>query len=83
MNVSIDISMYPLVTDYAPAVLAFIQRLAQNPKLKIERNNMSTQIFGDYQSIMPEISNELLISLKDQPASVFVIKLSAACHSDL
>ena len=75
MDVSIDISMYPLEEDYCPAIIAFIDRLDANPNLKVERNSMSTQVFGDYKTVMAEMSDEMLIALQKLPTTVFVLKL--------
>ncbi|MGM0541275.1 MAG: hypothetical protein ACQEQR_02400 [Pseudomonadota bacterium] len=75
MKVSIDISMYPLDEDYCPSILEFINRIEANPKLKVERNSMSTQVFGDYRTVMAEISEEMLIALEKLPTTVFVLKL--------
>lgn len=75
MRVSIDISMYPLHEEYCQPILDFIERIEQNPHLKVERNSMSTQVFGDYRTVMAELSEEILIALEKLPQTVFVIKL--------
>ncbi len=75
MKVSIDISMYPLEEEYCPAIIEFIDRLDNNPNFTVERNSMSTQVFGDYKTVMAEISDEMLIALEKLPTTVFVLKL--------
>ncbi|WP_028486969.1 hypothetical protein [Thiomicrorhabdus chilensis] len=82
MNVSIDISMYPLNEQYCQPILDFINQIEQNPKLKIERNAMSTQVFGDYRTVMAEISEEMLIALEKLPTTVFVLKLVGTDRSN-
>jgi uncharacterized protein YqgV (UPF0045/DUF77 family) len=91
MRISVDISMYPLQEDYCQPILDFIASIEQNPKLVVKRNSLSTQIFGDYRTVMAEISEEMLLALEKLPQTVFVLKLigtdrSAAvintCQSD-
>ena len=75
MDVSIDISMYPLEEEYCPSIIEFIDRLDANPNLKVERNSMSTQVFGEYKTVMAEMTDEMLIALEKLPTTVFVLKL--------
>lgn len=83
MFVSIDISMYPLDENYTASITEFINRLDANPKLKIERNRMSTQVFGDYHAVMAEVSQEMLSALEQLPTTVFVLKLIGADRSTI
>jgi len=80
MQVSIDISLYPLHEDYRQLVKDFIQRLEQHDNFIIAKNSMSTTILGDYQEIMPILEKEMFTSLQELPESVFVIKLSGGCQ---
>ena len=52
LKASIDISLYPLKEDYIPAIADFIDRIGQYPEVHITRNDLSTQLFGDYDKIM-------------------------------
>ena len=47
MELSVEISKYPLADDYKPAIRDFIHRLLATDGLVVECNTMSTQIFGD------------------------------------
>lgn len=75
MNASIDISMYPLEEAYCSAIVEFIDRLDANPNLRVERNSMSTQVFGEYKTVMAEMTDEMLLALEKLPTTVFVLKL--------
>ena len=75
MRVSIDISFYPLKDDYVTPILAFIDRISNNPKLNIVRNSLSTQVFGEYRDVMDAISDEIESVFSLLPESVFVMKL--------
>ncbi|MCF6253353.1 MAG: hypothetical protein L3J38_01235 [Thiomicrorhabdus sp.] len=75
MKISIDISMYPLQADYCQPIIDFIERVEQLPNITIQRNAMSTQLFGDYRPVMDALDSEILKVLETIPETVFVIKL--------
>lgn len=75
MNISLDISMYPLNQDFVEPILAFIARLEAQPGLVIKRNSLSTQVFGDLNQIMQLMTNEIAEVFNQNPDTVFVLKL--------
>lgn len=75
MKVSIDISMYPLNEQYCQPITDFIDKLETYPKVSVQRNSMSTHIYGDYQEVMNTLNIEILQVLEQIPETVFVIKL--------
>jgi uncharacterized protein YqgV (UPF0045/DUF77 family) len=75
MRVSVDISLYPLTEHYADPILAFIDKLENNPKLNISRNNLSTQVFGEYRDVMDAMDSEIEAVFNQLPHSVFVLKM--------
>jgi len=75
MKVSIDISMYPLNEQYCQPIIDFIDKLETYPKVSVQRNSMSTHIYGDYQEVMDTLNTEILKVLEQIPETVFVIKL--------
>ncbi|MBN2646236.1 MAG: hypothetical protein JXR44_00445 [Thiotrichales bacterium] len=80
MQVSIDISFYPLQEDYKAPITDFIRRLQGDPEIRVSQNSMSTSLHGDYAQLMALLEREIAQSLSVLPHSVFVLKLSAACH---
>lgn len=74
MNISIDISYYPLQEEFIPHILDFIDRINQHEELEAETNGMSTQIFGEYKYVMNAITQEIEKSFA-LPHSVFVLKI--------
>ncbi|GAA4090115.1 YkoF family thiamine/hydroxymethylpyrimidine-binding protein [Zhongshania borealis] len=74
MNLSVEISMYPLKDEYIPAIQNFIDRLNTHPKLQILTNTMSTQIFGDYDLVMDVIKQEIRKSYEQFGRAIFVCK---------
>jgi uncharacterized protein YqgV (UPF0045/DUF77 family) len=74
MNISIEISYYPLTNTYIEPIKDFIRRLNAYDGLKIQTNNMSTQVFGPYSAVMDAITNEIRTSF-ELPHSIFVLKI--------
>ena len=79
MNVSVDISYYPLKVEFVEPILDFIHRLQDRKELEISRNGMSTQVFGKYDDVMRILTEEIKKSF-ELPHSVFVLKI---VNSDL
>lgn len=74
MQATIEISMYPLHQDYENRVLAFLDQLHSHPDITIETNGLSTQLFGEYHTLMQLLEHELKAVLEAQDA-IFVLKL--------
>ena len=79
MNISVDISYYPLKVEFVKPILDFIHRLQDYKELEISRNGMSTQIFGEYDDVMLILTKEIKLSF-EIPSSVFILKM---VNSDL
>ena len=75
MKASVEISMYPLDAEYGTPILKFIQRLRQQAGLTVQTNNMSTQIFGDYDLLMAALSKEMRRSFEEEKTVVMVMKV--------
>jgi uncharacterized protein YqgV (UPF0045/DUF77 family) len=74
MNISIDISYYPLHAEFIPPIKDFIFRLNQYADMKVSTNGMSTQVYGDYAYVMQVITKEIEKSF-ELPHSVFILKI--------
>jgi uncharacterized protein YqgV (UPF0045/DUF77 family) len=79
MDIGVEISLYPLRSEFAPVIRDFIARLGRSPQLRIETNSMSTQVFGGYEEVMDVLRREVratLEALRDEShKAVFVMKL--------
>ena len=75
MKISVDISMYPLQSEFEKPITAFIEALAQERTVNIVRTELSTQIYGEYDTIMNLLNKEIKEVFERIPQSVFVIKL--------
>ncbi len=74
MEISVDISMYPLQQDYEAPILAFISQLEKQESVEVVRNELSTQIHGDYKTIMALLEQEMFSVFTEIPDSIFVLK---------
>ncbi len=74
MKTSVDISLYPLTEDYIPAIKEFIKRLQQYPDVEVIRNDLSTQLYGDYDIVMDLLKAEIRNSWDKYGKGIFVVK---------
>ena len=79
MDVGVEISLYPLHQQYIGPIKDFIERINAEGDLRIITNSMSTQIFGDYDTVMQRLVREVRTSFVNQERSqdkaVFVLKI--------
>jgi len=76
MKASVEISMYPLNAEYGTPILKFIKRLNQHEGLTVQTNNMSTQIFGEYDLLMAALTKEMKHSFEKGETVVMVMKVA-------
>ncbi len=74
MEISVDISMYPLQREFETPILAFISELEKEQSVEVVRNELSTQVHGDYKVIMALLEIEMFSVFTEIPDSIFVIK---------
>ncbi len=74
MKASVDISLYPLADEYIPAIKEFIERVQDYPNIAVVRNDLSTQLYGDFEQIMDLLKIELRLSWEKYGKGIFVIK---------
>ena len=74
MNVSVEISYYPLNREFVPPIREFIDRLHTHQGLIVQTNGMSTQVFGEFGTVMDSLKEEIGRSFEN-PHSVFVMKV--------
>ena len=74
MQISVEISSYPLADDYIPAIKTFIERLHAIDGLTVVTNTMSTQIFGELELVMNALSGAMEFSWQTFGKNIFVCK---------
>lgn len=80
MQLSIEISKYPLANEYIPPIKGFIDELNAQPGLTVLTNTMSTQVFGEYDAVMQALQHCIRWSFERYGKVVFVVKF---IHGDL
>ncbi|MBZ9611517.1 YkoF family thiamine/hydroxymethylpyrimidine-binding protein [Rheinheimera maricola] len=80
MQLSVEISKYPLANDYIGPIEGFIEQLNQYPDITVLTNTMSTQVFGDYDNVMQALQACIKWSFEQFGKVVFVVKF---IHGDL
>ncbi len=78
MELSVEISKYPLADDYIPAIKDFIGRLHAIEGLSVVGNTMSTQVFGDFDIVMDSLKEEIRRSFEQFGKAIFVCKFIGA-----
>lgn len=76
MKVTVEISMYPLADDYLRGIVNFIEALNSHPELEVQTNPTSTQVFGEYETVMGLLAREMRAAHEQGQAS-FVMKVLA------
>lgn len=75
MHTAIEISLYPLDTDYIPSIKAFIDRLNGYSEINVVTNSMSTQISGEHQRLFEILAKETALTFGEAGRKVFVMKV--------
>lgn len=74
MKLTLEISMYPLQSDYIPHINDFIAKLHSYAGLRITTNATSTLVIGDYDAVMAMLAEMLRWSHERHGRAVFVAK---------
>ena len=74
MKISVDLTLSPLQDDFEKHVIDFIKAL-RNSKFKVLENPLSTQIFGDFDELMPFLNEQIKVSFENQNICVLNMKL--------
>ncbi len=75
MNIVAEISMYPLTSDYIPPIDHFLEQLNAESSVEVKTNRMSTQLFGDHDTVMDLLKRTTRDSRERLGGVAFVCKL--------
>ena len=81
MKISVELTLTPLQDDYEPAIINFIKKLRQSG-LTVLENPLSTQVFGDYDTVMDLLQKEMKEALREVDRGLFYIKIVKSDRSD-
>ncbi len=74
MELTAELSLYPLREDYEPPIRALIDDLAGEAGLTVVTNAMSTQLRGDFDAVMTTVARALRASAERCGKQVLVCK---------
>ena len=74
MELSAELSLYPLTGDVDTSVLAFIEDLHESGKISVVTNTMSTKISGEWDAVMSAVNIALKRSSQRTDRQVLVVK---------
>lgn len=74
MKISVELSLYPLDDQFLPIIQDIVERLMSDQRVEAIVNTMSTQIFGDFESVMAVVNETVEYSFKTYGKQVFVAK---------
>lgn len=74
MQVSVELTLSPLQDNFEPPIIAFIQKL-RSSGFKVLENPLSTQIYGDYDALMPMLQQAMKEALMDTEHGLFFMKI--------
>ncbi|GAB5563651.1 MAG: hypothetical protein Wins2KO_07140 [Winogradskyella sp.] len=81
MKISVELTLSPLQDDYEIHVINFIKRL-RDSEFTVLENPLSTQIYGDYDVVMPFLTKEIRRSFEEVDISVLQMKVVKTDRSD-
>ncbi|MBN2869304.1 MAG: thiamine-binding protein [Flavobacteriaceae bacterium] len=81
MQISVDLTLSPLQNDYEAHIIEFIKTL-RNSEFKVLENPLSTQIFGDFDTLMPFLNQVIKRSFENADISVLTMKVVKTNRSD-
>lgn len=74
MDLTAEISLYPLQKEYTDIIIQFIKRLRTYPDLFIKVTASSTRVVGPYARVMEAISTEMESVFREEGTQVLVAK---------
>lgn len=74
MNISVELTLTPLTSDYAPVIKDFILRL-RSSNFVINETPLSTQVYGDYDALMPFLTQEIKTVFGSESGVLLHIKM--------
>ena len=74
MQVSVELTLSPLQDEFEPPIIAFIKNLRASG-FKVMENPLSTQIYGDYDQLMPFLQEVMKEALMDADRGLFFLKI--------
>ena len=75
MKVAVDISLYPLQTEFLASIKDVVKRLHAYDDVEVWTNAMSTQLVGEFARVMDVLEKEIGTTFNAVPKAVFTIRI--------
>lgn len=74
MKIAVEVSLYPLHSDYLGEISEVVKRLNNAPDVQVVTNQMSTQVCGEFDAVMGLLNKEIYQQFEKSDKAVFVCK---------
>lgn len=81
MRISVELTLTPLQDHFEPAIINFIKSLRKSG-LTVLENPLSTQVYGDYDSVLEVLQKEMKVALQAMESGLLYIKIVKSDRSD-
>ncbi|WP_438710811.1 hypothetical protein ACSTS3_19285 [Aquimarina muelleri] len=81
MQISVELTLTPLQTDYEEHIIRFIKKLRLS-EFTILENPLSTQVYGEYDKVMPFLTQEIKRAFGDMEHVLVYIKMVKSNRSN-
>ncbi len=81
MEISVELTLSPLQDTYEQPIIDFIKKLRVSG-LKVSENPLSTQVYGDYDTVMNVLQDEMKIALEAIERGILYIKIVKSNRSE-
>ena len=81
MRISVELTLTPLSDNFEPPIIDFIKSLRASD-FKVLENPLSTQIYGDYNELMPFLNDKVRSSFEALDHVVLTMKIVKSDRSD-
>lgn len=81
MNISVELTLMPLHNNFEEPIIKFIQQLRKSGFTVME-NPLSTQIYGDYDSLMSYLTNNIKTTFEKENNVVLNMKIVKSDRSN-
>lgn len=81
MNISVELTLTPLQNNFEEPIIAFIKKLRASEFTVLE-NPLSTQVYGDYDTLMPFLTSEIKNTFELIDKGLLYIKIVKSDRSD-
>jgi uncharacterized protein YqgV (UPF0045/DUF77 family) len=81
MNISVELTFSPLQDDFEEHIIGFIKKL-RTSGLTVLENPLSTQVFGDYDTVMKMLNTEIKAAFEMMDKGLLFMKIVKTDRSD-